>query len=61
MNDRQRTLLTHTNLVHRFTNDCDMLLEDISFIEVKGTLEKLRKEGLNFLENSLEDSGSSVV
>ena len=61
MNDRQRTLLTHTNLVHRFTNDCDMLLGDISFIEVKGTLEKLRKEGLNFLENSLEDSGSSVV
>lgn len=60
MNDRQRTLLAHADLVRRFTNDCDRLLEDISFIEVKGTLEKLRKEGLDFLRSSL-GGGSPAV
>lgn len=61
MNDRLQTLLTQTGLMQRLTIDCNMLLEDIAFVIIRNFIEKLKKMGLDFLNDSLSRDNLPVV
>lgn len=61
MNDRLQTLLTQTSLMHRFTIDCNILLENVAFDSIRISIEKLKKQGLDFLNNSLNRDNYPVV
>lgn len=61
MNDHLQTLLARTALIHRLTIDCNMLLENVAFERIRTSIEKLKKKGLDFLNDSLYRDNCSVV
>ena len=61
MNDHLQTLLARTALIHRLTMDCNMLLENVAFERIRTSIEKLKKKGLDFFNDSLYRDNCSVA
>ncbi len=53
MNDRLFTLLDQAGLMRRFTKDCNVLLEEISYGNVKKSIDRMKQKGVEFLKESL--------
>ena len=61
MIDHLQTLLARTALIHRLTMDCNMLLENVAFERIRTSIEKLKKKGLDFFNDSLYRDNCSVA
>ncbi|MBD5364975.1 MAG: polysaccharide pyruvyl transferase family protein [Bacteroides sp.] len=53
MNGRMETLLNKFNLKERLTNNLSILTTDISYMDFQAMLNAYRKEGIEFLNNSI--------